>query len=654
MQSAPPHEADVPLKIRRVTKACDLCRKRKARCDGEPTSNKPCTLCENSGVACVFTRFARKRGHESSQARQLETRIIELESIIRLMAPGIDIDQEIDDSANSSDSAEFLRPSDSAFLHHSDAFLRPSPDSTSAFFHPSYTQEQEIKPDLSALQGLQPISPIDEYPAEYSRPGTSAGAATGDAYARSGTSQAYAQPGPAVPTPGSSYSVLSPPPSAGPSTTTTNAPPPRSLRSELSYTEGSEITIGLEIAQAWKREIQPQAARRNSRQTNPAEYQGSYTKPLRDKLPTRVAPQDLWFPPDDLLNSLVDLYFTRFNVLLPLLHRPTFEAQLKQKLHWRDPSFAAVVLLVCANGSRFSDDTRVMPFYSEDVPEESREFEAGILFYRQVDVCSIGVFPVDVLFEHQIVTLGAMYMTIGNPSAVLVATGVSLRLGMQRGVHRNAWQGEVNTHHKALNDEMWRRAFWCSYVLDVLFSTFYGRPTSVLTDQYDLPPPTPVEGEDPQVVNGFRHFVKLCEVLTEITRTMYHFAQILIRRPYAMIPTMDDSAGKSLFEESRAICLRAARTNAMMLGHYVSLNRRPMPWLTPSTRETLVMLVMNGLHLHKSSPSGVEGESEKEQAVLLQYCVDILQLMGRVGVHVADMANMLRELATPINPSQSP
>lgn len=126
-----------------------------------------------------------------------------------------------------------------------------------------------------------------------------------------------------------------------------------------------------------------------------------YTKPLRDKLPTRVAPQDvsqytprqirtkadsliqLWFPPEDLLYSLVDLYFKRYNVLLPLLHRPTFEAQLAEKLHWRDPSFAAVVLLVCANGSRFSDDTRVMPFYDEDVPPDVREFDAGILFYRK-------------------------------------------------------------------------------------------------------------------------------------------------------------------------------------------------------------------------------------------------------------------------------
>ncbi|KAF8605200.1 hypothetical protein BDV93DRAFT_76481 [Ceratobasidium sp. AG-I] len=486
----PLHEDDVPLKIRRVTKACDLCRKRKARCDGDPASPKACTLCENSGVSCVFTRFARKRGHESSQARELETRIIEIEGIIRLMAPGIDIEQELDESAHSSDSADnlhsFLRPSDSAFLHPSAAFLPPSADSTSAFLHPDnlyqMAPEEDTKPDINA-HPLSPHSPTSNSMHAYSRPGTSYTAPTpaGGMMTPPGTSS------------GTPYSIVSPP-NVTPGPGLSGSRP--HFYSELSYTEGSEITIGLELAHAWKREIQPQNARRNSRQTNPAEYHGSYTKPLRDKLPTRVAPQDLWFPPEDLLYSLVDLYFKRFNILLPLLHRPTFEAQLAEKLHWRDPSFAAVVLLVCANGSRFSDDTRVMPFYDDDIPLDEREFDAGILFYRQVDVCSVGVFPVDVLFEHQIIVLGAMYVTIGNPSA-------------------------VNTHQKALNDEMWRRVFWSSYVLDVLFSTFYGRPTSVLSDQYDLAPPMPMEGEDPMAVNGFRQFTKFCEILTEITRTMY-------------------------------------------------------------------------------------------------------------------------------------
>lgn len=63
---------------------------------------------------------------------------------------------------------------------------------------------------------------------------------------------------------------------------------------------------------------------------------------------------------------------------------------------------------------------------------------------------------------------------------------------------------------------------------------------------------------------------------------------------------------------------------------------RTVPWLMPSTRETLVVLVMNGLHLHRESPSS--SDEEGKQDPLLRDCVDILQLMGRVGVHVADMA----------------
>jgi hypothetical protein len=88
---------------------------------------------------------------------------------------------------------------------------------------------------------------------------------------------------------------------------------------------------------------------------------------------------------------------------------------------------------------------------------------------------------------------------------------------------------------------------------------------------------------------------------------------------------------------------------------------------------------MNGLRLVRSEPQQVE----EKQDPLLQNCMDILRLMSRVGVHVADMAyvrftiptrhtmceltlyspnllgqlvfrNMIRELATPIKASPSP
>ena len=66
------------------------------------------------------------------------------------------------------------------------------------------------------------------------------------------------------------------------------------------------------------------------------------------------------FPPRDLLDTLVDLYFRRMNSHLPLLHEPTFTAGLNVELHLRDSGFGAVVLLVCACAARFTNDPRVL------------------------------------------------------------------------------------------------------------------------------------------------------------------------------------------------------------------------------------------------------------------------------------------------------
>jgi hypothetical protein len=58
------------------------------------------------------------------------------------------------------------------------------------------------------------------------------------------------------------------------------------------------------------------------------------------------------FPPQDLLNSLVSVYFKRINIVMCLLHRPTFERSIAAGLHLIDPGFGAVVLAVCALASR--------------------------------------------------------------------------------------------------------------------------------------------------------------------------------------------------------------------------------------------------------------------------------------------------------------
>ena len=76
------------------------------------------------------------------------------------------------------------------------------------------------------------------------------------------------------------------------------------------------------------------------------------------------------FPPDDLLWSLVDIYFERVNILVPLLHRPTFERLIGEKYHFKDHMMASLLLLVCAVSSRYSDDPRVL-FEGEESKQSS-------------------------------------------------------------------------------------------------------------------------------------------------------------------------------------------------------------------------------------------------------------------------------------------
>ena len=76
--------------------------------------------------------------------------------------------------------------------------------------------------------------------------------------------------------------------------------------------------------------------------------------------------------------ELIDEAFLHLNSNFPLLHRPTFEHGIKTGLHLRDEGFGAIVLLVCANGARFSNNPAVRP------PGTKNWHRAGWQWFEQV------------------------------------------------------------------------------------------------------------------------------------------------------------------------------------------------------------------------------------------------------------------------------
>lgn len=111
------------------------------------------------------------------------------------------------------------------------------------------------------------------------------------------------------------------------------------------------------------------------------------------------------FPPEDLMNDLLNRFFTQFNVQIPLLHRPTFEKGIADGLHRRDEGFGSTVLLVCALGSRWSDDPRVI------LPGTNSGHSAGWEWFRQVQWVRRSLLSPPRLYDLQISAVSCMCCT---------------------------------------------------------------------------------------------------------------------------------------------------------------------------------------------------------------------------------------------------
>lgn len=118
------------------------------------------------------------------------------------------------------------------------------------------------------------------------------------------------------------------------------------------------------------------------------------------------------------MDSLVDKYFDKINNYQPLLHRPTFVANIQDGLHERDDGFGSVVLLVCASASRFSDDPRVFLEGSDST------HSSGWEWFRQVQLVRKSLLSPPRLYDLQMCAVSpatAIVWTLSHASCSVAA-----------------------------------------------------------------------------------------------------------------------------------------------------------------------------------------------------------------------------------------
>ncbi|KAF8650393.1 hypothetical protein AX16_005201 [Volvariella volvacea WC 439] len=228
------------------------------------------------------------------------------------------------------------------------------------------------------------------------------------------------------------------------------------------------------------------------------------------------------YPPDDLMSKLVDAYFYHINLFHPLLHRPTFEHSIARGLHLHNPQFGATVLVVCALGSRYIDDPRVL------LDGGNEEHTAGWRYFSQVPIVPSSFLDRTTLYDVQYYFLATVFLLGSSvPHAAWNILGFGLRCIQERGTHRR----KPETHMHTMEEELWKRAFWCLITMDRFISSFLGRHMAVQDEDFDVDFPIDCDDEywdtwkqpegKPSYVTAFNRHLKLCEVLAFATRTLY-------------------------------------------------------------------------------------------------------------------------------------
>ncbi|KAG0198197.1 hypothetical protein BGX33_012525, partial [Mortierella sp. NVP41] len=153
-------QEQLDAKRRRVSRACDTCRRKKVRCDGIQPS---CTNCTTFGFQCTFNDSAKKRGPPKGYIEALENRLHRMENLLGgLVQNGdrtkIDLENWRDDQDDDLDSL------DSAWPPSPDIPLAPTvhlPQSKHALMDPPDLKPTTLNGGLFTEENEDDILPFD-------------------------------------------------------------------------------------------------------------------------------------------------------------------------------------------------------------------------------------------------------------------------------------------------------------------------------------------------------------------------------------------------------------------------------------------------------------------------------------------------------------
>ncbi|KAG2111269.1 fungal-specific transcription factor domain-containing protein [Suillus discolor] len=532
-------------KKRKIERACDACRRRKTKCDGPRMPGNICTNCIQNRKTCSYIEASKPRGPPKAYITGLEDRLERMEALLKRLRPEADFSEDL--------GPPVVRDS---WKHDAEPQYRRSPDEKSS--SPVARLRSRGSPSLPPVGKFLPSSSVSV------RSRRSAGTPRTDTDLSSDacTSSESEEVGELSLSRGMKRLTIRGLEPAqehgslvdsqvrfhGKSSCFKLIEPTRKLREEHinrifqeSGSTDAESGSGSRSSPESTSSVCFTPTRRPEFWTTPSwefAFEG-----FQDRLETLRHSLTKEFPPPDLADSLINLFFLHINPQCPLFHRPTFEHQWQQGLQEKDPWFGCLCLALFAVASRWSDDPRVLDGHAYNIPEAEipdedckwqragwKYFSAAVDVHRD----SRSLFHPPGLFEVQTMSLLGMFLrgTAFHPVGWLFIS-IGLRKAQDVGAHRKKIYGAK----PSVEEELWKRAFWVLVLYDRIGSAALGRPCCSGEEDFDVDLPLEVDDEywetkdpekafqqppgKPSKIAGFNSYLKLTKISAYALRTIY-------------------------------------------------------------------------------------------------------------------------------------
>ncbi|ODO10775.1 hypothetical protein I350_01373 [Cryptococcus amylolentus CBS 6273] len=529
--------AEAEAKKRKIQRACDVCRRKKIKCEGpmQSGSSEKCAHCEEFSLACTYNEQAKRRGPPKGQAKKCDACACR-QVVLRALRPAVDFN-------------EYVGPV-------------PDRDDFDIVAYRETLRQQNIPPYPS----LKPL--------QFEHRKESNGSAS-----TSNTHSASPAAGAASP----SNQVLGHSPWK---LYERNPSRPPDDDSDVEEEAAAQLSIAnsmnqLEVRDAHWRYHGKASGAHLMRQFQDLKGQMGDDSNLIDEI-NQIKRLQFWqvpewelvianeglhpldystWPEKGLDQDLIDAYFDHINLHLPLLNRPFFQRQYDSGMWQSNHGFSRVCLMVFANGSRFLDgeffvyihesstDTGIDPrvYWPKEwsMTEEGQSrlaqdldgtlrYSAGWRFMRSLLRMGRSIMQGPNLFEFQTQVLICNFLQgSAVPHLMWIISGFGLRSAQELGIHVRA----TLLHADPIERALYNRAFWCLYHIDRYNCAAIGRSVAIQDTDFDADYPQDVDDEywdtgdpekdfkqpegKPSRIAAFIQLLKLDHIVGAVLQTVY-------------------------------------------------------------------------------------------------------------------------------------